>query len=321
MFLFTPAESTASYTAYVEEQLQAPQVNWGCKTLDNSITPMKPGQVTMVVARPGNGKTSFMVYLARKTALDLRARGEDKDKCVVYISWEEPVESIEMSIQSGERYSSEDVAWNRVNLDQVVGASLSRPSLPIWLIGRSLVRDRDKRKPPLTVDKVIDTIKAMFYEFGKKPVLICGDYLQKVPVSVRGRSRMDEVTEAMFSLTELSIDTNCPVLFGAQATRDVDDQGLPIPTLSGAQWTSAIEQEAFRMLALLRPTTVFKKGGGGMEYIEVGGREYKVDENLLLVRLLKQRQYFPSNNTYAVRFDPRRFEMQDFSYVGVGNEI
>lgn len=308
-FFHTPAESAAAYVQYVEELVQAPTINYGSELLDRNITPMRPGEVTTVVARPGNGKTSFLIYMARRHAVEV---ANQSGKCVVYATWEEPVESIEMSIQSGQDYTAEQVAWGKVDVTVVRTNALHRAELPLIVLGKSLVRDRNKRKPPMTVEKVRDTILAIYHEFKLEPVLICGDYLQKIPVA-KGKDRMSEVTEAMYAISELAMDVSCPVLLGAQATRDVDDQGLPIPTLSGAQWTSAIEQESFRMLGLLRPVTITKRNGKAMDEIEVNGTHYPIDKNLLLIRLLKQRKYFPLLNTYPVHFKPDVFEMYDIA--------
>jgi hypothetical protein len=120
------------------------------------------------------------------------------------------------------------------------------------------------------------------------------------------------VTEAVFKTSELTKIIRSPILVGAQAIRDVDDQGLPIPTLAGAQWTSSIEQEAFRMIGLLRPITVAPKNGVPLQTITVDNREYTVDKNLILVRLLKQRKYFPAKSIYPVHFKPDLFELTDY---------
>lgn len=311
LFLFSPAEAATYYVQDVEELLATPAINYGSKLLDAHITPMRPGeQPTYVVARPGNGKTSFMIYMARRHAMQIT----EPKKCVIYVTWEETVESIEMSIEAGRDYTSEQVAWGTVDIEKVRRNSVKRADLPIFIIGQSSIRDRNKRKPLLTLDRVYETILALFYEFGIEPILICFDYLQKIPVQ-RGKNRIDEVTEAVFTTSELTKIIRCPILVGAQATRDVDDQGLPIPTLAGAQWTSAIEQEAFRMIGLLRPATIANKSGKPLTDIDVNGQNYLIDKNLLLIRLLKQRKYFPPTSFYAVHFQPDIFELSDYKQI------
>lgn len=308
LYCHTPAESASAYIQYIEWLQTAPIVDYGTKVLDRNITPMRPGEVTYIIARPGNGKTSVLIYQARRTAMDIAKSGKE-NQCVIYISWEEPIESIEMSIQSGSDYTAEQVAWATVDVELVRRKALARPKLPLIVLGNSMIRDK-KRKPRMTIEKVRDTILAIYYEFNLEPVLICGDYLQEIPVT-NAKNRVNEVTEAAYQIKQLSIDVQCPILMAAQATRDVDDQGLPIPTLAGAQWSSSVEQTAFRMLGHLRPVTVIGKNGRRMEFIEINGREYQVDKNLMIIRLLKQRKYFPPISTYAVHFKPDLLELYD----------
>lgn len=318
LYVHTPAESNAAYLEYVENFFAAPSIQWGCKTLDNHrITPMSPGEITTLVARPGNGKTTTLVYMARREALrcDL-----DKGECVVYITWEEPVESIEMSIQSGANYTSEQIAFKEIDIKIIKDASITRPTLPIVVMGKSVIRNRGKRTPPMTLHKVRDAIYALYYEFSLRPVLICADYVQKIPSSNPNRTRADEVTEAMYLLSELAFDVACPILLGAQATRDVDSQGLPLPTLDGAQWSSAIEQESFRMIGQLRPTTIINKStGGSLRTIEIGGTTYSVDKDLTVWILLKQRKFFPAQRIYVFKFNPATFQMHDYIRPGQQN--
>lgn len=307
LYFHTPAESAASYVSYADWLQTAPSINYDTRTLDKYILPMRPGEVTYVVARPGNGKTSMLIYMARKAALEI-IKSKKKNQCIIYVSWEEHVESIEMSIQAGRDYTAGQVMRGIVDMELVRKNAIKRPSLPLIVLGKS-IRDR-KRKPPMTLDKVRDTILAIYHEFGLEPILICGDYLQKIPIS-RGKDRISEVTEAVHLIAELAIDISAPVLIGAQSTREVEEQGLPIPTLSGAQWSSAIEQDAWRMLGLLRPVTINSKSGKKIEKIEIAGQEYQIDKNLMVIRLLKQRKDFPPISTYPVHFDPAVFEMYD----------
>jgi hypothetical protein len=312
LFVHTPAESSAAYVQYVRELHNSRMITWGCGELDNRrITPIRPGEITTLVMRPGSGKTSLMVYMARKEALRCDV---NKGQCVVYISWEEPIESIEMSIQSGLNYTSEQIAFDEVDPTIVEKGAVGRADIPIVLIGRSLIRDRGVQKPPMFIDRIYESIQALYYEFKIRPVLILADYLQKIPI-VAGKDRTSEVSEAMFRLKDMIIDINCPLLLGAQATRDVDENKLPIPTLSGAQWSSVIEQESDRMIGGVRPSTVTQRNGKPLEEIEIDGRIYNVTKDLMILRLLKQRKYFPPKSLYAIHFDPARFQMADLDPI------
>jgi KaiC/GvpD/RAD55 family RecA-like ATPase len=308
-FLHTPAQSNSAYIQYVEEVYKAPSVDWGTRTLDSYITPQLPGQFTTILGRPGNAKTSLLIYLAKREAYKI-IRQKSETKCVVYVSWEEPVESIETMLQSGVEYTAADVAWRRADLKKIKDKAVSRAGLPIVIVGQSMIRDRNTRKPPMTVDRVRDAILALYHEFGYQPTLVIGDHLQEIPV-LNKKDRISEVTEAVYSLADLAVQVYAPLLLSVQASREVDDHGLPIPALNDGQWTSAIEQKSFRMFGILRPVTIQPKNGTILEEIQINKKAYRVDKNLLILRLLKQRGYFPPLSTFPLNFDPALFTLED----------
>lgn len=298
-FLHSPAQSSTRYVQWAEWLQTAPKIDYGC-ILDKYVIPLHPGDLMAVVARPGHGKSSWMAYMARRTA-----RKMEPNKCVVYVSWEQPVEEIEAFFQSGEHYNSTDLAWGRVDMDKVKEQSVKRVNLPIWMIGHSL-KDTDKRKPPMTVEMVYEAIRAMRYEYGYEPVLVCLDYLQNIPVPGT-KERTQQVTEATIQAKHLAMEIGVPIIGGVQASRETDRRSVQIPTMADAQHSSAIEQTADKQIALLRPSKILSGG----EMMEVGDREYMVDDNLLVIKLLKQRLE-KGFGVWAVHFEPHTLAMNDY---------
>lgn len=303
-FLHTPAQSTSNYVQWAEWLQNAPKIDYGC-ILDKHIIPLHPGDLMAVLARPGHGKSSFMAYMARRTAQKIIERG-DSQKCVVYVSWEQSVEEIEAFFQSGNGYTSTDLAWGRVPLDTVKERSIKRIHLPIWIIGYSM-NDADKKKPPMTVEMVYDTIRAIRYEYGYEPILACLDYLQIIPVSGGKQNRTEEVTEATYGAKRLAQDIGVPIIAGVQASRETDKHRIQIPTMGDAQWSSAIEQAADKQIALFRPSKVLEAG----ETIEIGSHEYDVDDSLLVVKLLKQR-FDSGSGVWPIHFEPQTLSIKDY---------
>jgi replicative DNA helicase len=314
LFLHTPAESSAAYIKSVEETITEPGIDYGCKSLNSAFTPMRGGEVTSILARPGHGKTSYLTYLARYHARKLEARGET-NKVVLYVTWEEPVESIEMSIQSGRDYTAESVAWGTVDVDLVRRNATSRGSLPLVVIGNSLIRNKKKRVPLMTVERVIDTIQALYIDFDVEPVLILADHLHEIPVE-RGRNRIEEIGEALHRLKALSFAVNAPIVLGVQATRDVDNQGLPLPTMDTGQWSSVIEQVSYREIGLLRPAAISSRAGDVAKTIDIKNVGlFTVNKNLFIMRLIKQRKYFPPKSIYPLHFKPDYLELYDIDSI------
>ena len=79
--------------------------------------------------------------------------------------------------------------------------------------------------------------------------------------------------------------------------------------MSDAQWSSAIEQTADKQISLWRPS----KTHNVEEHpsVEVGGINYKNDEDLLVIKLLKQR-FERGYGVWAVRFQPQALTVHDY---------
>jgi replicative DNA helicase len=310
-FLHPPAESTTRYVQWYEKLLNTPGIDYGC-VMDKRVIPLHRGDVMAVLARPGHGKSSFMAYMAKREANKIIERKTEKDECVIYVSWEQPIEELEAFFQSGVNYNSTDLAWGRVSLDIVKEHAIKRVGLPIWMIGYS-IGDADKRKPPMTIDLVYDTIRAIRYEYGLQPTLILLDYLQIIPIGNKRSERIEQVTEATINSKHLAKDIGVPIIAGVQASRQADKHKDTPPSMDEAQWSSAIEQTADKQISLLRASKVMNLG----EYIEIGNHEYEVTDNLMVIKLLKQR--FDSGfGLWAVNFEPQTLTMADYTYTKLG---
>lgn len=306
LFLHKPDSSATNYVRWAEWIKDAPAVDYGC-VLDKHIIPMHPGDLMAVVARPGHGKSSWMAYMAKRTADKIVERNEAK-KCVIYVSWEQSVEEIEAFFQSGKSYSSTDLAWGRASMEDVKREAIKRANLPLWMIGYS-IKDADKKRPPMTIDVVYDAIREMKYKYNYEPILICLDYLQIIPISRRAK-RLEQVTEATIQAKHLAMELGVPIVAGVQASRAADGRAVQIPTMSDAQWSSAIEQTADKQIALFRPIKVMEEG----ESIMLKGRDYRVDDNLLVIKLLKQR-FDSGAGIWPVSFKPQTLEIADYRVI------
>jgi replicative DNA helicase len=311
-YLHTPAQSTSRYVKWAERLQQEPGISFGC-ALDRRIIPLHPGDLMAVVARPGHGKSAFAAYMAKRTAEQIRQRNAADKECVIYVSWEQPVEELEAFFQSGDAYSSTDLAWGQVDLGVVKQRAIKRVHLPVWMVGYS-IEDANKFKPPLTVSTVYETIEAVQSEFGIWPKLICLDYLQIIPIPRVGsqpdKERMAQVAEAVIGAKRLAMQVGCPIIACVQAARAVDSRSNPMPTMADLQHSSALEQTADKIIALWRPIRTLDPNKDKPPVI--GGVEYGITEELMVVRLLKQR-FDSGSATFAVRFEPQTLTMSDYT--------
>jgi replicative DNA helicase len=305
-FLHTPADANQAYIYWAEQLATAPGIAYGC-VLDKHLIPLHPGDLMAVVARPGHGKSSFMAYMAKREAAQIVRRNTQDKEAVVYVSWEQPIEEIEAFFQSGADYNSSDMAWGRVSMEVIKRKAVQRASLPIWTIGHSL-RHANMKKPTMTVDVVYEAIESMYREYGVRPTLVCLDYLQIVKTN-KGGDRLVQVTEATYAAKELAMTVGAPIIAGVQAGRKVDEYKKPVPTMSDAQWSSAIEQTADKQISLWRPSKTHDQNAHPS--IEVGGINYMNDEDLMVVKLLKQR-FERGYGVWAIRFKPHTLQVWDY---------
>ncbi len=312
-WLSTPAEVTVNYLAWLKKLKEGRGLTFGC-ILDKHIIPLRPGDLMAVVARTGHGKSAMMAYMAKRVAQGIIANGI-LDEVVIYATWEQSQEEIESLFEVGTGYSSTQLAWGDFELGVAERALVHRPGLPIWLMGNSLA-SKDPKREPMTVDAVYSEIRGLWDEFGKRPALICLDYLQIIPTD-NMKERNHQVHEATIQAKQLALAVGCPIIAGVQAGRSVDSTKSHIPRLSDCQWSSGIEQTADKVMALYMPIKEYEKELGGKEpdRIEYEEITYYDPACLLVVRLLKQR-FDVGYGTWAVHFKPQTLEMNDYDLTG-----
>jgi hypothetical protein len=247
-----------------------------------------------------------MAYMAKKTAQDIIRRGAE-DEVVVYVTWEQTAEEIEAFFQSGQDYTSSDMAWGRVPMDVIRRKAIKRPSLPVWVYGESK-RHEGIARPRMTVDYVYESIEAMREEYGKRCILMCMDHVQEIPVE-RGASKSERVDQAIHDAKQLAMRQGLPIVIGVQASRDVDSYKNQIPTLKDAQWASAIEQVADKQIGVWRPIKTHDPITEPK--IQVGRHSFTNDEDLFVIKLLKQR-FDAGYGAWAVRFKPQTLDVWDY---------
>lgn len=263
-----------------------------------------------VIGRPGHSKTTLGGYLVKREAERLAANGIE-NRYAAHISWEQPVEELEAMYHSG-KYGVSDVAWGRVPIGEVIANTAKRPGLPVWLFGESIYSTTFDT-PPMTIERVYDGIRGIYKEWGKLPSLLFFDYIQDIPVPSE-RDRYSQVSAAMRMVKRLAVQAKTPVILGVQANARVDDYKSPIPTLRDAEWSAVIGQKSDAVISLWRPIRTFLPQDE--PFIEVGGKDYDNTEQLLVIKLLKQR-FEKGYGIWAVRFDPDELTLNDYTVIEI----
>ena len=209
----------------------------GYKLFDYTTNGLKPGQMIVLAARPGVGKTSFALNIATNVVRSA------KEKAVIAIF------SLEMAQQElTQRIISGMGGIPASNLSS--GNNLSTEFEKIFNVRNELVASKLYMcdNPFVTPADIMSQCRRLSIKEGKIDLIII-DYLQLMKAKKdtdRGRdieSRQQEVTELSRRLKILAKELKCPVLVLSQLSRLSVQQDRP-PMLSDLRESGAIEQDA-----------------------------------------------------------------------------
>lgn len=209
----------------VKNRQQQAGLMTGLRTFDESIGGLFRGELFILAARPGVGKTSLACQIA--------AHFGERRRQVLFVSLEmSAVELATRMLCTRAGVSSRKIRVGQ--LEQHDMALLTEHSGP--LASASILID--------------DTPSVTTYEIRRKARrikrhgldLIVVDYLQRLTPADRRRERYEQVGEMARDLKELSRELDVPVLCLAQLSREADKGGTP--TLAWLRESGNIEQEA-----------------------------------------------------------------------------
>jgi replicative DNA helicase len=227
----------------LEELMRSPSGVTGLATglvdLDRRTTGLHPGELIIVAARPGMGKTTLAVNFAVHAAV---RQGEP----VAVFSLEMPEQQLVLRILASEamvdaqrlrtgEFSHQD--WQRID-DQAAKLYQTR----LFLDGSS----------SLTASQIAAKARRLKHRVGKLSLVVV-DYLQLMEAPAMGResSRAEDVASMSRALKQLAKELEVPVVALAQLSRDVEKKQRR-PLLSDLRESGAIEQDADLVLFIHR---------------------------------------------------------------------
>jgi replicative DNA helicase len=186
-----------------------------------------PGELAVLAARPGMGKTALAGCLSVETAR--------KGHPVLFVSREVKDETVAARILSREARVDSRVFRQGIEhapniLPKIRQAQDALDALPLLIVEKSVA--------PMTPREVRRIAKRM-----GGVGLIVVDYLQLMEADTKSNSREREVAEMSRSFKQLALDCNCPVLLLSQLNRESDKLDKE-PSLSNLRESGAIEQDA-----------------------------------------------------------------------------
>jgi hypothetical protein len=311
--VYTPPE-TANYgkqaIASVKEN-ERRGLGIGIADVRDYFAPVRPGQLSMLLAQTSNYKTGMLHYLETTAAKQLAKQG--RDEIIIHVSVEENIEEQaflllgrEMGESAGKLARGQVQDWDR--LEQ---AAIYVGTIPIYRIGESMARAEDF--PNLTVSNMIRSIDALRNGkvTGRKHTIggLFFDYLQAFPfdeeVKARGLNmdqRRLQVRSDVYRLRQAAAYFNCPVWVAAQAKQTLTGSTgqLMLPGIYDGSEAKEIAERADRVISQWMPKMTYPLG---TEIRHNGQYLFTVEENLLMLKVLKQKPGLPSGKSWLCQID------------------
>ncbi|MBQ0116332.1 MAG: replicative DNA helicase [Flavobacterium sp.] len=214
----------------------------GFHDLDKLTSGWQPSDLIIIAARPGMGKTAFVLSMARNIAID------GKNGVAVFSLEMSSVQLITRLISAETGLSSEKLRTGK--LEKHEWEQLS-------------VKVRDLEKAPLFIDdtpslSIFDLrakARRLASQFGIKLIVI--DYLQLMTAGGGGKgggNREQEISTISRNLKALAKELMVPVIALSQLSRAVETRGpSKRPLLSDLRESGAIEQDADIVSFIYRP--------------------------------------------------------------------
>ena len=201
----------------------------GFVDLDNLLSGLQKGNLLVIAARPGIGKSSFVTNIARNVALD--------GTPVAMFSLEMSRFEIGMRLLCGQAR----VGWDRVRTGRmatnewtrIVEAAEELHEAPLFIVDSGNVT-------------IVD-IRAKARRLRSRPQglgLIIVDYLQLMSSHMRVENRQQEVAEISRSLKLLAKELDIPVIAVSQLNRNPETRADKRPQLSDLRESGSIEQDS-----------------------------------------------------------------------------
>ena len=218
-----------------DERDQYVGIPTGISALDEVTSGLNRSDLIIVGARPGMGKTSFALNVARNVAVQ-------QNRVVAFFNLEMSREQMVNRLLSSEaRVSSKKLRTGDLTPEE-------------W--GRISAASSVLCQAPMYLDDTASiTVPEMKARLRRVPNLgfVVIDYLQLMHSPKRTDNRVQEVSEITRSLKIMAKELNVPIMVCAQLSRGTEKQANHRPALADLRESGSIEQDADQVLFLFRP--------------------------------------------------------------------
>ena len=212
----------------------------GFRDFDQLTAGLQPSDLIIIAARPGMGKTSLALNIARNVGV----RAQEPRQPVAIFSLEMSKEQLALRMLCAEA-EIDSSRLRRGYLDKkewgrLVNAANDLSDTPIFI----------DDSPSLTALDIRAKARRLQAEHGLSLIII--DYLQLLRGRGRVENRQQEISEISRSLKALAKELKVPVVALSQLSRAVEQRNIRIPQLADLRESGAIEQDADLIVFIYR---------------------------------------------------------------------
>lgn len=215
-------------------------IGTGFVAIDSMTSGFQKGDLIIVAGRPSQGKTAFVLSLARNSSLAFGTK-------IQFFSMEMTMHQLVTRLIAGEaRVNAHNLRSGRssdADFRMITTKLPELSKLPIYI----------DDTPAQTAMDLRAKARRMKHEQGVDMVIV--DYLQLMRAPGKAPSREQEIAEISRSLKALAKELNIPVVALSQLNRGVENRSDKRPVLSDLRESGAIEQDADVVLFVHRPET------------------------------------------------------------------
>jgi replicative DNA helicase len=210
----------------------------GFVDLDHATNGWQPGNLIVLAARPGAGKTAIAIHMARRAA----ARGHN----AVFFSLEmRETELTDRLIVGDSGIDKNSFKSGKISREDLLKAENTAFN------DLSALKIHIDDTPRQTVPAIAGKLR-LLKKRGLCDMAVI-DYLQLITSPERGRTRDEEVGNITRELKLSARELGIPILLLSQMNREVEKRGGKIPMLSDLRESGSIEQDADTVIFIHRP--------------------------------------------------------------------
>jgi replicative DNA helicase len=236
-------------------------VSTGISDLDRVITGLNRSDLILLAARPGMGKTSFALNIARSAAVQSKKR-------VAFFSLEMTKEQLASRLLSVEAL----VGGVKLRTGKLTDEEWQR------IISASDVLSKSEIYLDETSGITVPEMKAKLRRLRNVDLVVI-DYLQLMNSAKPTNSRVQEISEITRNLKIMAKDINVPVICLSQLSRASEQRPDHRPMLSDLRDSGSIEQDADIVLFLYRDGYYADKGEDTPPDVDLNSAECLVAKN------------------------------------------